>query len=56
MSNSTKKPATDQRRPLSESRALYDLFADVSQYALALARTYENRRPQVVRRGRPHPV
>lgn len=56
MSHRTKKPAHDERRPLSEGRGLYDLFADVSQYALALARTYENRRPRMARRGRPHAV
>lgn len=53
---STTKQQVSKPRPLSEGRGLYDLVVDVSQYALALARTYENRRPQVTRRGRQHAV
>ncbi len=55
MDNPTKQPAAD-KRPLAQGRGLYDVVADVSQYALALARTYENRRPHALRRGRLHTV
>lgn len=55
MSETTRKPTNEKRSP-SEGRGLYDLLADVKQYALALARTYETRRPRDGRRGRLHTV
>lgn len=56
MENPSKKSAKDERAHKDARGGLYGLLVDVSQVALALARTYENRPPPMVKRGRPHPV
>lgn len=56
MENPSKKAADDKRAQKDGRGGLYGLLVDVSQLALALARTYENRPPPMVKRGRPHAV
>lgn len=56
MENPSKQAANDKRAQKDARGGLYGLLVDVSQVALALARTYENRPPPMVKRGRLHTV
>lgn len=56
MQQPNQQPRKDSCADRESSRGLYDLMVDVSQLALALARTYERRPPPLAKRGRLHAV